>query len=161
MTTGPQNTVAVRRFAHDMSAAICASAETPLPEGDEQTVMTGVIDGVRYTLTRRAQDSHERVELSAREGEIARLVAHGYANKTVAAVLGISSWTVDTYLRRIYSKLGVRSRCAMVTRLTREGILDARDPTPEWAEAWQAATNRHGDSGLSTEAQRGGARHAR
>lgn len=56
-------------------------------------------------------------ELSPRELEIARLIAKGYPNKTVAAILEISPWTVGTYLRRIYAKLGVRCRAAMVARL--------------------------------------------
>jgi DNA-binding CsgD family transcriptional regulator len=72
---------------------------------------------MRYTLTQcPAQASAEHVDLSAREQEIARMVARGYTNKMVAAVLEISTWTVDTYLRRIFSKLSVRSRSAMVTR---------------------------------------------
>jgi DNA-binding CsgD family transcriptional regulator len=57
------------------------------------------------------------VVLSPREQEIARMVSKGYANKTIAAVLEISTWTVGTYIRRIFAKLGVGSRAAMVTRL--------------------------------------------
>jgi DNA-binding CsgD family transcriptional regulator len=55
--------------------------------------------------------------LSPREFEIARLIAKGYPNKTVAAILDISPWTVSTYLRRIYAKFGVRCRAAMVAHL--------------------------------------------
>ena len=55
--------------------------------------------------------------LSPREFEIARMVAKGYANKSIATVLDISSWTVSSHLRRIYIKLGVTSRAAMVARL--------------------------------------------
>ncbi|GBD44979.1 Putative HTH-type transcriptional regulator [bacterium HR40] len=61
-------------------------------------------------------------ELSPRELEIARLVARGYPNKTVAAVLDLSPWTVATYLRRIYMKFGVRCRAAMVRELCRRGL---------------------------------------
>ncbi len=60
--------------------------------------------------------------LSPRELEIARLVARGYPNKTVAAVLDLSPWTVATYLRRIYMKFGVRCRAAMVRELCRRGL---------------------------------------
>ncbi len=49
--------------------------------------------------------------------EISRLIAGGYPNKTIAAVLQISSWTVPTHLRRIFAKLGVSSPCAMVARM--------------------------------------------
>lgn len=65
--------------------------------------------------------------LSPRELEIARLVACGYPDKTVAAVLDPSPWTVATYLRRIYMKSGVRCRAAMVRELCRRG-LERRGP---------------------------------
>jgi hypothetical protein len=44
------------------------------------------------------------------------MVAIGHPNKAIAAVLEISSWTVCTHLRRIFAKLGVSSRAAMVAR---------------------------------------------
>jgi DNA-binding CsgD family transcriptional regulator len=76
-------------------------------------------DGVRCVLLRVPVDRGERdpTILSPREWEIARMVARGYANKTIAAVLDISTWTVGTYLRRIFAKLGVGTRAAMVARL--------------------------------------------
>ena len=57
------------------------------------------------------------VRLSSRELQIARMIAEGYSNKAIAAELSISSWTVNTYLRRIFAKLGVSSRAAMVGKL--------------------------------------------
>jgi DNA-binding CsgD family transcriptional regulator len=51
------------------------------------------------------------------------MVARGYPNKTIARVLEISSWTVGTYLRRIFAKLSVGSRAAMVARLMEEQLL--------------------------------------
>ncbi|MGA8809325.1 MAG: helix-turn-helix transcriptional regulator [Thermoanaerobaculia bacterium] len=61
--------------------------------------------------------------LSPRELEIARMVAVGHPNKTIAAVLDISAWTVGTHLRRIFSKLRVTSRAAMVARLMERRML--------------------------------------
>ena len=61
------------------------------------------------------------LDLSPRELEIARLVARGYPNKTIAGILDISPWTVATYLRRVYAKLGVRCRAAMVRELYLRG----------------------------------------
>lgn len=61
-------------------------------------------------------------ELSPRELEIARLVARGYPNKTIAGVLEISPWTVAAHLRRVYVKLSVHSRAAMVARLLGSGV---------------------------------------
>jgi len=72
------------------------------------------IDGIRCVLTRA--DEGDEVTLSPREREIARLVAEGHPNKIIAAELDISAWTVGTHLRRIFAKLGVASRAAMVAR---------------------------------------------
>ena len=60
--------------------------------------------------------------LSPREIEVARMVAQGYPNKTIATVLEISAFTVSSYLRRIFAKLGVNSRAAMVARLMEDQI---------------------------------------
>jgi DNA-binding CsgD family transcriptional regulator len=62
----------------------------------------------------KAEDLATR--LSGRELEIAALVAQGHANKNIAYRLQISEWTVATYLRRIFLKLDVESRAAMVFR---------------------------------------------
>jgi len=56
------------------------------------------------------------VELSPREKDIARMIATGLPNKTIAAALEISEWTVSTHLRRIFAKLGVSCRAAMVSK---------------------------------------------
>ncbi len=115
----------------------------PLPSaaGDvAEVVFQGEIDGVRYTLTRQAGRRSTDVDgpaLSSREREIGRMIAKGYTNKTIAAVLDISSWTVDTHVRRIFAKLGVRSRGAMVARLAAVGLVGGGDDaTPEWQSAW-------------------------
>lgn len=60
--------------------------------------------------------------LSPREQEIARLVAIGYPNKTIAGILDISPWTVATHVRRIFNKLGVHGRPAMIAELAHAGF---------------------------------------
>jgi len=75
------------------------------------------LDGARYQLTRAAPPVARITGLSPREQEIARMVAMGHPNKVIASVLQISSWTVNTHLRRVFAKLGVASRAAMVARL--------------------------------------------
>ena len=54
--------------------------------------------------------------LSARELQIALLVSQGHPTKRIAAQLQISEWTVLTHLRRIFAKLDVDNRAAMVYR---------------------------------------------
>jgi len=84
------------------------------------------IDGYRYVLTRSPVVSRSQALLSSRELEIARMIAAGHTNKTVARVLDISSWTVSTHLRRIFAKLDVGSRAAMVARLLEDDLLGER-----------------------------------
>jgi len=106
---------------------------------DREGVVSQVeLDGAVYTLHRRPLGlRREEPALSAREQEIARMVALGYTNRAIAAVLDISSWTVSTHLRRIYSKLDVHSRSAMVARLVEEGTLRRVGRSPNWARLWR------------------------
>ena len=55
--------------------------------------------------------------LSKRETEIASLICQGKQNKEVAWLTGLSEYTVENHLRRIYRKLGIHNRAAMVARL--------------------------------------------
>lgn len=95
----------------------------PSPLTGAQVVLDAVVDGVRYQLLRSPVDDAEAVRLSCRELEIARMIAQGHTNRTIAAVLEISPWTVSTHLRRVYAKLDVGSRAAMVARLGADGML--------------------------------------
>lgn len=55
--------------------------------------------------------------LSPREIEIAHLVGQGKRNKEISRLAGLSEYTVENHLRRIYRKLGVRNRAALVARI--------------------------------------------
>jgi DNA-binding CsgD family transcriptional regulator len=55
--------------------------------------------------------------LSRREREIARLLVAGYSGVNVAAIAGLSENTVRTYVRRLYTKLGVSNRADLVRKL--------------------------------------------
>lgn len=57
--------------------------------------------------------------LTPRERQIVELVAAGCVNKQVAAELDISEYTVSTHLRRIFAKLQVDTRAAMVFRCSK------------------------------------------
>jgi DNA-binding CsgD family transcriptional regulator len=96
----------------------------------EEVLIDREVDGNRYLLLRMPTPNGKRIQLSPREQEIVRMVAKGHPNKVIADVLNISSWTVCTHLRRIFAKLGVGSRAAMVAQLLDTGALtsDARVP---------------------------------
>ena len=76
------------------------------------------------TLSPVPTPHHEKKSDSAREKEIVRLVAKGFATKAIAAVLDLSTWTVATHLRRIFAKLGVSSRAEMVAKALENGLLE-------------------------------------
>ena len=62
--------------------------------GEVTVLLDAEVDGVRLLALRRENPSPISL-LSPREQEIARMVASGYPNKTIASVLEISSWTMD------------------------------------------------------------------
>jgi DNA-binding CsgD family transcriptional regulator len=61
--------------------------------------------------------------LTARETEVLGLVRYGKTNRDVAAVLGLSSRTVQKHLEHIYEKLGVETRTAAVLAWQDPGAL--------------------------------------
>jgi len=128
-------------------------ARPPPASGADEIILDIQVDGVRYLAIRCAARSQSVAHLrpaaeantmgldsspslSPREFEIARMVAKGYPNKSIASVLDISSWTVSSHLRRIYTKLGVTSRAAMVARLLDDGRSPASRGTSDQTLAW-------------------------
>jgi DNA-binding NarL/FixJ family response regulator len=57
--------------------------------------------------------------LTAREREIAELVADGRTNREVAEQLVLSAKTIEAHLRNIYAKLGIRSRVELTRAASR------------------------------------------
>jgi DNA-binding NarL/FixJ family response regulator len=77
---------------------------------------------------RRARDAPRSVmeKLSAREREVAVLVAAGKRNRDVAAALFLSEKTIESHLARIYDKLGIRSRAALAAFVAEAGGTESR-----------------------------------
>ena len=67
-----------------------------------------------------ASGDHEQRRLSAREEEVARLVAHGLSNAEVGERLFITSRTVATHLQHIYRRLELPSRAALIRYVLEE-----------------------------------------
>jgi DNA-binding CsgD family transcriptional regulator len=79
------------------------------------------VEGVRCIVLKTGPARATPPALSARELEIAGMVARGLPNKTIASVLEISSWTVSSHLRRMFAKLEVATRAEMIGRLLEGG----------------------------------------
>lgn len=66
------------------------------------------------------KDTSATDELSTREREVLSLLARGFLYKEIADSLKIALPTVNTYIRRIYEKLHVRSRAQAVAKFSNE-----------------------------------------
>ena len=91
-----------------------------------KVILDAEIDGVRCLIVREPNMREARVLCTPREREIARMVAKGFPNKAIAAVLEISSWTVGTHLRHVFAKLHVSSRAAMVAKMIEAGLIERK-----------------------------------
>lgn len=63
------------------------------------------------------------VTLTPREYDVLALLSEGLSNKRAARQLGVSESTVKFHVQAIYSKLGVQSRAAAVTRGIQLGLV--------------------------------------
>lgn len=92
---GRQMTASEAVTLHNIESLPRCTAQEAYPADDDDAMRRATLAG----LTRR-------------ELEVLRLVAEGYTNAQIGEQLVISRVTVNSYLRSIYSKLGVSSRTA-------------------------------------------------
>jgi predicted ATPase/DNA-binding CsgD family transcriptional regulator len=93
------------------AASLGAEAEGAWAEGARFAVDDAVALAFGASRRRRASDGG----LSARELEVARLVADGLANKAIAAQLHLSVRTVESHVRNGLAKLGLDNRTQLAT----------------------------------------------
>ncbi len=101
----------------------CTQPTTEETEEDEDESASAECENKNQVVTTTDGESPDKVNLSPREIAIAKLVAQGLPNKSIGRRLDISPWTVATHLRRIFVKLGVSSRTAMITQLLEKNLL--------------------------------------
>jgi DNA-binding CsgD family transcriptional regulator len=89
---------------------------------DARLVLTDAdtAEGMRAAMA--SKDAAE-LDLTLRQIDIARLVAVGLTNGEIAERLAISPRTVTSHLDHIYTRLGISSRAALVSRLAQAGLL--------------------------------------
>lgn len=104
----------LKRSPADELVRAVAAGEAYLDPG----VAGGVVERLRDTPPPAATAG-----LSERETEVVRMIAHGYSNKEIAAKLGLSVKTVETYKTRSLEKLGLRSRVDIVRYAAARGWL--------------------------------------
>jgi DNA-binding NarL/FixJ family response regulator len=72
--------------------------------------------------------SSAETSLSGREQVVADLLISGLTVDSVAKSLGLSPSTIETYRKRLYTKLDVRSRVALASRIRGMSGPQTRDP---------------------------------
>ena len=75
--------------------------------------------GLRASGRKRPSPLH----LTAQEMQVALMVAEGATNKESAARMFLSPRTIESHLRRVFSKLGLRSRTELVRWVNSESRL--------------------------------------
>jgi len=101
-------------------ARLVAAIEEVLAGGSPMTPEIARLVLERFS---RLEPSETEIDLSEREIETLGLLVEGLAKKEIADRLGISSHTVDTYVRRIYRKLHVHTVGGAVAKALREGLV--------------------------------------
>ncbi|MEM9189498.1 MAG: helix-turn-helix transcriptional regulator [Myxococcota bacterium] len=74
-------------------------------------------EGVEETLA--------RTPLTPRERDVVSLLVSGQSTRNIAARTGLTVATVNTYLKRIFSKLGVHSRVELVAKVAGTAPVEA------------------------------------
>ena len=80
-------------------------------------------DAVRLVPARTRDITPGLGVLSAREREVARLIAQGQTSQDIAEALVITRRTADTHAAHIREKLGLRSRAEIAAWATQQGLV--------------------------------------
>jgi len=63
------------------------------------------------------QQNLERFALSPRECDVVMLILYGHSNRRIADQLFLTEYTIEDHLKRIFAKLGVKSRTALAAKI--------------------------------------------
>ena len=69
-------------------------------------------------------------ELTERETEVIKLMAHGYSNAEIARLMVVSNATVHTHVSRILSKLNLSSRTQAALYALKKGLVSLDEKPP-------------------------------
>jgi len=152
MPSGPPSVSMPLRHGRDQLGTLhlyMDGGRTPLNEEETQLARWGArmlargIDYSRRLAVEGGRRSGEavaqtlsRAPLTPRERDVVALLVSGSSTRDIAARTGLTVSTVNTYLKRIFSKLGVHSRVELVARMagTTNGATAYQSQGPDRAE---------------------------
>jgi DNA-binding NarL/FixJ family response regulator len=76
------------------------------------------------TVEETAEAKPNDVELTHREAEVLQLIAEGFANKQIAAELGLSVKTVEKHRQQVMQKLNIHDIAGLVRHAASKGIIE-------------------------------------
>lgn len=74
-----------------------------------------------------AEKSPEPVLLSDREKEVLEMVSRGFMQSEIAEIMGVSTNTISTYVKRMYKKLAVKSRIGAINKARELGLISPQN----------------------------------
>jgi two-component system, NarL family, response regulator LiaR len=93
-----------------------------------ERIVGGARLGLGHVVRSRRRTNGE--ELTPRESEVLALIAVGLSNREIADELYLSSETVKTYVKRIFTKLGVSNRVQAATQAASRSLGPPGAPRP-------------------------------
>jgi len=120
LKAGASGYVLKEAAATDLAEAIRAAAR-----GDVYLYPSVARKLVRDYVKRVSDPKTVAETLTTREREVLKLVAEGYTNKEIAALLGISVKTVENHRSNMMRKLDLHDRTELARYAVRIGLVDA------------------------------------
>jgi DNA-binding NarL/FixJ family response regulator len=86
---------------------------------------SGIAALIRDYLERARSGQHAPEDpLTPRELEVVKLIAEAHTNEQIAALLGISRYTVERHRENVLAKLGMRDRVQLTRYAIRRGLVE-------------------------------------
>jgi LuxR family maltose regulon positive regulatory protein len=112
----------------EIGPLLTAFQETAERTGSSPEIMSYTSNLIAFWRSRYQSEPQEvstsvvAESLSAREGDILKLIAEGQSNKEIARSLGITPETVKSHMKHIFAKLNVERRAQAVSRAQNLGL---------------------------------------
>jgi DNA-binding NarL/FixJ family response regulator len=98
------------------------------------TIQRHFIDRARADTPGARPDRQHPTEITKRGREVLQLVAEGYANKQIAALLSISIKTVEKHRQHVMNSLGIHDIAGLTRYAVSHGIVERKSPVASASE---------------------------